>query len=70
MADIPFVARHARADRTRDEVRRELSLPVDRPLVLASFGGYGVKGLDLARFDCLERCGSRHDGAGSGHPVH
>ena len=53
VADIPFVARHARADRTRDEVRGELSLPVDRPLVLTSFGGYGVKGLDLARFDCL-----------------
>jgi len=54
VTDIPFVARHARTDRTRDDVRRKLSLPCDRPLVLTSFGGYGVKGLDLARFDCLD----------------
>jgi hypothetical protein len=52
--DIPFVARHARADRSREDVRRELSLPRDRTLVLASFGGYGVKGLDAAQFDCLD----------------
>ncbi len=52
--DVPFVARHARADRSREDVRRELSLPRDRALVLASFGGYGVKGLDVARFDCLD----------------
>ena len=54
VTDIPFVARHARTDRSRDDVRQALSLPCDRRLVLASFGGYGVKGLDLARFDCLE----------------
>jgi len=35
-------------------VRRELSLPGDRSLALVSFGGYGVNGLDPARFDCLE----------------
>jgi hypothetical protein len=52
--DVPFVARHARADRSANDIRRELSLPTDKPLVLVSFGGYGVKGLDLARFDCLD----------------
>ena len=54
VADIPFVARHARPDRSGDDVRRTLSLPNDKPLVLASFGGYGVQGLELARFDCLD----------------
>jgi L-arabinokinase len=53
--DVPFVARHAR--RSPDEVRRALSLPSDRPLVLSSFGGYGVNGLDLTRLDCLEEYG-------------
>ncbi len=38
--DVPLVARHA----TRDpgEVRATLGLPVDRRLVLVSFGGYGL----------------------------
>jgi hypothetical protein len=52
--DIPFVARHARADRSRDDVRRELGLPPDRPLALVSFGGYGIAGLDRSSFDCLD----------------
>ena len=52
--DIPFVARHARADRSRDDVRRELGLAVDRPLALVSFGGYGVAGLNRSTFDCLD----------------
>jgi len=52
--DLPFVARHARPDRSRDDVRRELSLPRDRPLALVSFGGYGVNGLTAAHFDCLD----------------
>jgi L-arabinokinase len=42
--DIPFVARHA--TRTRDEVCKLLRLPTDKPLVLMSFGGYGLPGLD------------------------
>ncbi len=49
--DVPFIARHAR--HARDHVRRTLALPLDRPLVLSSFGGYGVSGLDLGRLDCL-----------------
>jgi L-arabinokinase len=45
--DIPFVAR--RSSRTQDEVRAALGLPpraAGTPLVLMSFGGYGVAGLD------------------------
>ena len=53
--DVPFVARHA--NRPRNEVRRALGLPLDRPLVLSSFGGYGVSGLDLTRLDCLAEYG-------------
>ena len=49
--DIPFIARHA--GRTREEVCKLLKLPVDKPIVLVSFGGYGLSGLDsdaLAKF--------------------
>ena len=49
--DIPFIARHA--TRTREEVCKLLKLPTDKPIVLASFGGYGLPGLDtdaLAKF--------------------
>lgn len=42
--DIPFIARHA--TRTREEVCKILKLPTDRPLVLMSFGGYGIPSLD------------------------
>ncbi len=34
-----------------------LNLPLDRPLVLSSFGGYGVSGLNIAQLDCLDRYG-------------
>ncbi len=47
--DIPFIARRSR--REPDEVRAALGLPPRRqgkPLVLLSFGGYGVAGLDTA----------------------
>ena len=53
--DMPFVARHAA--RARADVRRALELPLDLPLVLSSFGGYGVSGLDVDRLDCLDRYG-------------
>jgi L-arabinokinase len=49
--DIPFIARHA--TRTREEVCKLLKLPADKPIVLASFGGYGLPGLEtdaLAKF--------------------
>ena len=42
--DIPFVARHA--SKTREEVCKLLKIPTEKPLVLASFGGYGLPGLD------------------------
>lgn len=38
--DIPFIARRSR--RTRAEVRAALGLPENDPVVLASFGAYGV----------------------------
>lgn len=40
--DIPLIARRSR--RGRNDVRRALGLP-DRPLILVSFGGYGIRGL-------------------------
>ena len=42
--DIPFVAR--RSGREPDEVRRALGIPLDQPVVLTSFGGYGLERLD------------------------
>jgi L-arabinokinase len=48
--DIPFVARHA--TRTREQVCKTLKIPVDRPIVLASFGGFGLPGIDT---DALTR---------------
>ena len=53
--DVPFIARHAR--HPRDVVRRTLHLPLDRPLVLSSYGGYGVTGFDPSALDCLEHYG-------------
>jgi UDP:flavonoid glycosyltransferase YjiC (YdhE family) len=49
--DIPFIARHA--TKSREEVVKALKLPADKPIVLVSFGGYGLSGLDtdqLAKF--------------------
>jgi hypothetical protein len=46
IVDVPFVARHSRVE--CGEVRTRLGLPQDRPVVLASFGGLGIAGLDLA----------------------
>ncbi len=53
LRDVPFVARHAR--HPREDVRRALDLPLDAPVVLVSFGGYGIEGLALSRLDCLDR---------------
>jgi UDP:flavonoid glycosyltransferase YjiC (YdhE family) len=39
--DIPLVARRAR--HARDDVRRTLGFDGDRPIVLASFGGHGLR---------------------------
>jgi hypothetical protein len=52
--DIPFIAR--RSQRTQDDVRQALGLPpraAGKPLVLISFGGYGVARLDAAALGTL-----------------
>ena len=49
--DIPFIAR--RATRTREQVCKALKIPADKPIVLVSFGAYGLPGLEtetLGRF--------------------
>lgn len=55
VTDLPFVARHARADMDRAAVLNTLGLPSGRPIALSSFGGYGVSGFDLSTLDCLEK---------------
>jgi L-arabinokinase len=42
--DIPFIAR--RAHRSREEVCKLLRIPADKPLVLSSFGGFGLSTID------------------------
>jgi hypothetical protein len=53
--DVPFVARRARHPRA--EVCQRLRLPADIPLVLSSFGGYGLHGFDPNTLDCLSSYG-------------
>ena len=50
--DIPLVAR--RSHRSRAEIRRAMKLPAG-PLLLLSFGGYGICGLDAAALGRLSR---------------
>src|SRR5688572_9567768 len=53
--DIPFVAR--RSSRSHDDVRHAVGLPpraAGKPLVLMSFGGYGVAGLDASALAALK----------------
>jgi hypothetical protein len=45
--DIPFVARHSK--REPADVRRWLDVPEGKAILLMSFGGYGLAGLDTAR---------------------
>jgi L-arabinokinase len=52
LVDVPLVARHACV--SREDVRRQLGLPADRKIALSSFGGYGVRDLDLSALDCLD----------------
>ena len=47
VVDVPLVARHARHPPA--ETRRLLELPADRPLVLVSFGRYGLGAVDWAK---------------------
>ena len=48
--DLPFIARRSRLDAR--EARKALGFPLDERLILVSFGGYGLEGLDL---DALSR---------------
>jgi L-arabinokinase len=60
ITDLPFVAR--RAATAPSDTKRLLNLPPDRRLVLVSFGGYGLNGLDddaLSRVDGYTIIGSR-----------
>jgi UDP:flavonoid glycosyltransferase YjiC (YdhE family) len=50
--DIPFVARHSR--REPGEVRDALGLPRDRRVVLTSFGGYGLNGLNVEALTSMD----------------
>lgn len=43
--DIPFVARRSR--REPEETRAALGIPIDATVVLTSFGGYGLQGLNV-----------------------
>ena len=49
--DLPFVAR--RSKRQSGEVRKALGIPQDKRVVLASFGGYGLEGLDRSVLSTL-----------------
>jgi hypothetical protein len=50
---VPFIAR--RSDRAPAEVRERFHLPATGALVLASFGGYGLRGIDLGALAQLRR---------------
>ena len=49
--DLPFIARTSPRDPA--EVRRVLGVPPDRPMVLTSFGAYGLRNFDAASLDRL-----------------
>ena len=49
--DIPMIARRAR--RPREAIRAALSLNGNRPVVLLSFGGFDIQGMDLAQVERL-----------------
>jgi L-arabinokinase len=54
VVDTPFIARQAR--HSSEDTRRALGLPLDRKIVLSSFGGYGLASLPLEGLDCLDEC--------------
>jgi UDP:flavonoid glycosyltransferase YjiC (YdhE family) len=49
--DLPFIARTSHRDPA--EVRRMLGVPHDTPMVLTSFGAYGLQNLDVAALERL-----------------
>jgi L-arabinokinase len=50
--DIPMIARRAR--RSREAVRGALGLDASRPVILLSFGGFAIQGIDLDRVETLQ----------------
>jgi hypothetical protein len=50
---VPFIAR--RSARTRADVRARFGLPAESALVLASFGGYGLRDIDLRAIAGIRR---------------
>lgn len=52
IVDLPFVAR--RSQRHPLDTRRRLGLPEHERLILVSFGGYGLRGLDLDALSQLQ----------------
>ncbi len=51
--DIPLIARMAQSP--RNEVRNRLRIPSDRPVILLSFGGMGLKTGNLSRLTSLDQ---------------
>ena len=52
IVDVPFVARRSR--REPNDVRKAFNLPMGSPLVLSSFGGLGIRDMDLGQLDCRD----------------
>lgn len=52
--DLPFVARHGQRERRSEGTLAAVRVPAERPVVLSSFGGYGLRGFDHATLDCLD----------------
>ncbi len=52
VVDVPFVARHSARDPT--ETRRALGVPAGKRVVLSSFGGHGMQGVDLDALGTLD----------------
>jgi L-arabinokinase len=50
--DIPMIARRTRL--SRGEVRQRLGLAESRPVILLSFGGFEIQGIDFDRVEALE----------------
>jgi hypothetical protein len=55
IVDLPFVAR--RSSHAPRDTKESLGLPLDEPVVLVSFGGYGIDALDLDALSRLEGYG-------------
>lgn len=52
ISDLPFVARRSRHN--PEEIRAALGIPHDRRVVLTSFGGYGVDGMNVPAINALD----------------